>query len=269
MNFVVICMVFLLLIGCSERGSISESISTTADSAVIVFGPSLTELFYVSGIDGRLAGVDRFSVWPDSVLEIPTVGDFLSPSLEQIIALNATSIHVVGSNSSLEELATRLSIPCYRYSFDRLDDIAEACVQLEEIYPEADFDQFQYDIEVAFESNSSDSASVMVVIYLEEGGTITLAGEGTFYQDILEGLNCSLATPETGTYPSISVEGILSIDPDYVILLDPYNSGETLLDSWRGSGLDDANVSILSGDFVLIPGARLPNLIMEISSCLL
>ncbi len=108
----------------------------------------------------------------------------------------------------------------------------------------------------------------MFVIYLEEGGSVTLAGEGTFYQDILEALNCTLATPQTGTYPSVSVEGILSINPDFVILLDPYNTGEALLDSWRVNGLDDSNVSVLSGDYVLIPGARLPQLILEIASCL-
>ncbi len=260
--------VLLLLTGCSDSGSSFENVSTKPDSAAIVFGPSLTELFYVSGIDGRLAGVDRFSIWPDPVSEIAKVGDFLSPSLEQVIALNATSIHVVGSNSSLEELANRLSVPYYRYSFDTLDDVFETCSRLEELYSEANFDEFRIDIETAFQSALCDSVSVMLVIYLEEGGSITLAGEGTFYQDILEALNCTLAAPQTGTYPSVSVEGILSINPDFVILLDPYNAGEALLDSWSANGLDDSNVSVLSGDYVLIPGARLPQLILEISSCL-
>ena len=263
-----IYMVFQLLTGCSEQNSEIDNLSTASDSAVIVFGPSLTELFYVAGINGRLAGVDRFSIWPDSVSRITTVGDFLSPSLEQIIALNATSIHVVGSNTSLNELATRLSIPTYQYSFDTLDDMFETCISLEQLYPEANFDDFRLDIETAFNTASCPSVSVMIVIYMEEGGTITLAGENTFYKNILDGLNCSIAAPEGGTYPSVSVEGILAINPNHVILLDPYSNGEALLDSWRASGLEDFNVSVISGDFVQIPGARLPDLIQEIASCL-
>ncbi len=81
-------------------------------------------------------------------------------------------------------------------------------------------------------------------------------------------MGCVLAAPEAGSYPAVSVEGILAIDPDFVVILDPYNTDDTALNHWRSNGLDDSNTTVLAGDHVLIPGARLKELIVGIAQCL-
>ena len=265
----------IFLTGCGRESHSAEAVqddSLYADTSVILFGPSLTEIFYLSGAFWRVAAVDRYSTWPSQASELPVAGDFLSPSLELITSLGATSIHVVGTNQSLLDIAERLGIPYYQYSFDSLDDVFESCSRVEHLYPEADLTAFSGEIEQTMDSLSllfsADSPEVMIVVYLKGDGAITLAGKDTFYFDILNGCGCTLAAPETGSYPSVSVEGILSIAPDRVIILDPYEAGETLLRSWRSNGLDDSNVAILSGDHVLIPGARLRELIVGIAQCL-
>ncbi len=270
-----ISVILIFLNGCGKENTSTQAVQNEhleTDTAVIVFGPSLTELFYLSGAWNRLAGVDRFSIWPSQASELAVIGDFLTPSMEMITALGATSIHVVGSNQSLVDLAERLGIPYYQYSFDRLDDVYESCDRIENLYPEADFSGFRDEIELTMDSLSvlllPESPEVMIVIYLEGDGAITLAGMETFYFDILTGMGCTLAAPETGSYPAVSVEGILAINPDHVIILDPYDSGETAIEAWKSNGLDDGNVTVLSGDYVLIPGARLPELIIGIARCL-
>ena len=229
-------------------------------------------MFYISGAWDRVAAVDRFSVWPPEASELAVIGDFLSPSLEMITALGATSIHVVGRNQALADLAERLSIPYYQYSFDRLDDVYQSCSQLESLYPEAGLEYFQGEIEHTMDSLSvqfaDESPEIMIVIYLQSDGSITLAGRGTFLSDIITGIGCVLSAPDTGTYPAVSVEGILSLDPDFVIILDPYSSGQMPLENWRDNGLDDSNVVVLSEEFVLVPGARLKELIIGIAQCL-
>ncbi len=265
----------ILLTGCSRENSATQTISQEPgeeDNAAVVFGPSLTEMFYISGAWQRVAAVDRFSTWPPEAEEIAIVGDFLSPSLEMIAALGATSIHVVGRNQALADLAERLDIPYYQYSFDRLDDVYQSCSQLESLYPDANLDWFQSEIEHTMDSVSvqftDESPEVMIVIYLEGDGAISLAGRGTFFSDILTGIGCVLSAPDSGTYPAVSVEGILALDPDFVVILDPYSSGQTPLDNWRENGLDDTNVVVLSEDFVLVPGARLKDLIIGLAQCL-
>ncbi len=264
----------MLLSGCSEQSeqNTSQEELTSQDTAAVVFGPSLTEMFFVSGAWNRVAGVDRFSTWPPEVQDLAVVGDFLTPSMEMITALGATSIHVIGTNQSLKDLSGRLGIPYYQYSFDRLADVYSSCDTIENLYPEADFGGFREEIETTLDSLYSilaqDSLRVMIVVFLDADGSATVAGQGTFFADIISGMGCVTAAPEAGSYPAVSVEGILSLAPDRIVIMDPYHTGETNLDLWRESGLEDTNVRVLTGDYVLVPGARLHELIVGIAQCL-
>ncbi len=236
----------------------------------MVFGPSLAELFVAGGIDYRLAAVDRFTILPDSV-QVQVAGDFLSPSLELIYSLGTTSIHVIGTNQSLVDLADRMGIPYYNYSFDTLDDVFEVCRELESRYPDAELDEFIFSVEHKLDSVAGSGLpriSIMPVIYFQEDGAITVAGRGTFFEDIITGIGCEHAAPETGTYPMVSVEGVMEMAPDIIIVFAPGADSEEILNRWEGYGLGTDNVTVLNGDHVLMPGSHLPELIVEISRCL-
>lgn len=264
-------MVSVFLTGCSRTEEQPLQQVAAQDTAAVIYGPSLTELFYEAGIQYRIAAVDRFSVLPFGE-EVPRAGDFLSPSLETITRLGATSIHVVGSNQSLTDLAGQMGIPCYTYNFDTMEDMAASCRRIQELYTDADLQPFVSSVDSAIDSLSALFSAVnhhvMIVIYMEADGAITLAGHGTFYADIIEGIGCTLSAPEAGSYPSVSVEGIMWLDPDRVIILAPEMESEQVLGVWEGNGLSPENVSVLTGDHVLIPGARLPLLIRELGNCL-
>lgn len=262
---------FLLLTGCTAETGLRHH-DPSRDTAAVVFGPSLTELFFAGGIGYRLAAVDRHSEWPSAAAALPRAGDFLSPSLEVIAAVNATSIHVVGNSTPLRELSARLEIPLYTYSFDTLDDIQASASAIEELYPDADLSPFTGSVRSALDSLAgipgADTLTVMTVIYLEEDGAITLAGEGTFFHDILLEAGCLPLAPKTGSYPSVSVEGVLAMDPDRVLILSPGSEPEDVISTWTSGGLSPSGVSVLTGDHILIPGSRLPLTIREMGSCL-
>ncbi len=216
--------------------------------------------------------MDRHSTWPAEAGELPCAGDFLSPSLEAVAGINATSIHVAGTSNNLRALADQLGIPYYSYSFDTLEDIMESADGIEELYPEADLSDYKASVTGALDSlsreHTGDSLLVMVVIYLEEDGAITLAGRNTFFADIIQGAGCRLAAPDAGSYPAVSVEGIISMEPDRVLVLAPGADPERIIDIWTSGGLSSSGVSVLTGEHILIPGARLPLTIREIGSCL-
>lgn len=238
----------------------------------MVFGPSLTELFYEGGAQERLAAVDRFSTWPPEVQGMPVAGDYLSPSLEIIAEIGATSIHAVGSSEILRDMASRMGIPFHTYSFDTLEDVMESSRRLEELYPEADLSDFRHQVEASLdsvrESLSGEPLRVMAVVYLEEDGAITLAGRGTFIADIIAGAGCVPVAPDAGSYPSVSVEGVLTMAPDRVIILAPGGDPETIMERWTANGLPSEGVTPLTGEHLLIPGSRLPLTVREMASCL-
>lgn len=265
----ILSAVIPLLTGCRGEPPV---LTAGEDTAAVVFGPSLTELFYEAGVEDRLAAVDRHSVWPPQASELPCAGDYLSPSLEAVAGMNATSIHVAGNSNNLRALADQLGIPCYNYSFDTLDDIMESADGIEELYPEADLSRYKASVLGALDSLSrehgEDSLLVMIVIYLEEDGAITLAGQNTFFADIIQGAGCRLAAPDAGSYPAISAEGVISMEPDRVLILAPGSDPGRVINVWTSGGLSDRGVSVLNGEHILIPGARLPLTIREIGACL-
>lgn len=237
---------------------------------MIIYGPSLAELFIEAGLEERIAAVDRFTILPAGLDDITVAGDMFSPSLEMISSLEATSIHLVGSNQSLVNMARDLGIPCYTYSFDTLEDVFRSCEEIESRYQEADLGDFISSIESRLDQGvpaEDGNVSVMVVIYFQEDGAITLAGKGTYFQDIVSGLGYEFVSPEQGTYPMVSVEGVIEMSPDRIIILAPGEEPEAVLDRWTGHGLDTCAVSVLTGDRVLIPGAGLPELISLMDEC--
>ncbi len=264
----VICILIL------SHGCTPEKAVPGGDGRAVVFGPSLVELFYAGGLWERVAAVDDFTKWPPGADTLPRVGGYLDPSPEAVAALSATSLHSVGNSPRLAELARNTGIPYHSYCFDTLDDVYAACGSLEAMYPEASFDQFREELSQAFiENRVENGGSAALVIYNSDDGRYTLAGRGTFYEDLLEGIGCTISAPAAGTYPDVSVEGILLLDPDALIFLAPDEADPGALlqrqkDFWEERGFPPGRVFLLEDDFMLIPGARLPEITERLSFCL-
>src|SRR5215475_4062029 len=66
---------------------------------VITLTPSMTEVVDALGAVDLIVGVDKFSTVPEVVAHLPKVGDFLSPSLEAILALHPDIIFLDAAQS--------------------------------------------------------------------------------------------------------------------------------------------------------------------------
>lgn len=259
---------------CGGGGEVSSS-----DCRFVVLGPSLVEIMFQCGLGERIVGVDRFSGWPPEVAGIPNVGGYLDPSLEGIAALSPTSIHMSGDSPVLRELAEDLGIPCYSYDFDSLSGVFAALDSLEGRYG-ARAAEFRSELEATLDSLGLLLASVapldvMVVIYHESGASgMTVAGVDTYFADILERLGCGISAPESGAWPMVSAEGVVSLDPDHVILLfpnsrDPEGTRERERSFWEGLGFQESRVHCVFEPYMMIPGGRLGRIAEELCSCLL
>jgi ABC-type Fe3+-hydroxamate transport system substrate-binding protein len=259
----------ILISGCGTDRPAPEG-----DTRAAVFGPSLAELFMEGGVWNRVAGVDSFTEWPPGADTLPRLGGYLDPSPEAVAALSPTSIHSVGDSGRLRELAEQMGIPYHSYSFDRLDDVLAVCDSLEALYPEASFDGFRERLGGVFARGEGRSrGSAALVVYMSDDGRFTLAGGGTFYNDLMLGMGFTLAAPESGTYPDVSVEGILLLNPDALIYLapdhpDPGGLLRSQREFWGARGFPPEKVFLLDDDFILIPGARLPEIAERLESCL-
>ncbi|OPL18704.1 MAG: hypothetical protein AVO35_05075 [Candidatus Aegiribacteria sp. MLS_C] len=253
--------------------------ASTFDSRFVVLGPSLVEIMFRCGLGERIAGVDRYSDWPPEVAGIPNVGGYLDPSLESIAALSPTSIHMSGDSPVLRELAEDLGIPCYSYGFDSLEGVFAALDSLDARYG-ARAAEFRSDLETTLDSLRLELSEVvpldvLVVIYHEYGSSsMTVAGGGTYFADILERLGCRISAPGSGAWPMVSAEGAVSLGPDHVILLfpggrDPEGTRHRERAFWEGLGFHESRIHCIFEPYMMVPGGRLESIAEDICSCLL
>ncbi len=268
-------LLMILFAGCT-RGPGTTALT---DDRFVVLGPSLVELMFTCGLGDRVVGVDRYSQWPPRTDDIPEVGGYIDPSIERIVSLSPTSIHISGGSALIREFADDLGIPCYTYNFDSLGGVFAALDSLDARYG-AGAAEFRIGLEGTLDSLARVLApvaplEVMVVVYHETGASsMTVAGQNTFFSDILDRLGCRICAPGTGSWPMVSAEGVVSLDPDHVICLFPgrtdteeISGSEELF--WEGLGFGENRVHCLFQPYMMIPGGRLGFIAEEICSCLL
>lgn len=232
-----------------------------------VFGPSLVELACEGGIGGLVCGVDRYTTWPSSIDGLPRLGGYLDPSLETLAALYPTDVLSVGHSAELESFCGLVGAGYHSFSFDTYEDVMAASESLETIWG-ADLSGFRDGLESTLDSIrrsvGSDGPRVAVVVWHEPGdGMMTLAGHGTWYEDIFSRMGMELLAPEAGTYPSVSVEGVLSLSPDRILHLFPGMAGDSMSVAeaergfWARSSFPPDRVVFAFEDHVMIAGSRL------------
>jgi iron complex transport system substrate-binding protein len=247
------------------------------DDRLVVFGPSLVELMFAGGLGERIVGVDRYSTWPPAAAEIAVLGGFLDPSLEVVASLAPTSVHSAGANPEMVRLCASLDIPIHVYRFDRLADVWTAMDSLEARYG-AGFAGLRSDLRRTLDSLRAGigerGGSIALVIWHDPGsGSLTLAGRGTFLADIVDEIGLTLAAPGTGTYPTVSVEGLLSLTPDRILMLLPDQAGDSAAvtererDFWAGFGYPPDSVDCAFGGYLLVPGSRIGLTARRIAAC--
>lgn len=241
---------------------------------LVLFGPSLTETVFSVGAGSLVVGVDRYSGWPPAADSLPEVGGYLDPSMEQVAALSPTSIHSVGSSPDIAELSRALGVPYHTWSFDTLDDALASMAALDSMYGDGAFPAQKVRRTLDSLRRSSSGASVALVVSHTPGsGSVTLAGDGTFLGDLVEGMGARLSAPASSTYPRVSLEGVLELSPDHLVYLlpdnpDPETYGSRVEELWEGMGISGDRVHFLTGDYLLVPGPRMALTAERIWECL-
>lgn len=201
---------------------------------IISLAPSNTEILFAIGLGDRVVGRTDYCNYPAKVEDIPSVGGFSTPNLEQVIALEpdlvlATSMH--------EEIVLQLEeyeIPVIVLSPETIDDILESI----EIVGEAT------GAEEAATGLLADMGSRIEAISTKTEGLgpedivrscfvvwhdpFMLAGGDTIYEELIRTAGGSNIVSDQEGYPSIDLEQVVLIDPQVIIVGVGMGSGEDL-----------------------------------------
>jgi iron complex transport system substrate-binding protein len=275
----------------SHRPGNSAAAAAAVPARLVTLAPSLTETAYALGLGDRVVGVSDYTAWPPEAATKPRLGGLFNPDLERILGLKPDLALLLPSQRDLAAKLGRLGIATLVVPSESLADVERAFVAVGDRCGRreagraaaARFRAALAPRPVAHVVVGRGAGSRPLRVFLAAGrepgrmGNILAAGPGTFLDELLTrlgGRNVFADAP--ARYAQVGLEEIVARAPDAVLELQgdplPETERRRLLADWRSlPGLSAAaagHVTILAGDYVLIPGPRLPHLYDEMAAAL-
>jgi iron complex transport system substrate-binding protein len=273
----IILSVLMIAVILSSRSAAAEY------KRIVSLAPAITEIVYAFGMDKQLVGVTDYCDYPEEARQKESVGGFINPSLEKIIALDP-DIVVVSKNGGLKGIARKLdefAIPIKIVSFYSLTDLYEAfraVAALGDIPERGEEEVRRFDEKIEACRATLESVPPRKVLFIRWRDPLSVAANGSLEDEIITitgGTN--IVTGSKTRYPAYTAEAIALAQPDVIIDASYYNTPteaerKEIARFWQKFGHLEAvkndNVFIIKTDLHSVPGPRTVQFIDEMAHIL-
>ncbi len=209
----------LLAVACSRRPS-SENRPVRR---IVSLSPATTEAVFAVGAGERLVGRSRFCDYPPEVRRMPAVGGFVDPSLEAILGLKPDLVVGV-QGPGLRDFAERLDQRGIATFFPPTQSLAEIEAMLVGLGRRAGLEAGGRQAADRIEAESQRVAKALGArpperaLFVFGIRPVVVAGPGSFPDEMLRragGVN--VVTGTQTRFPTLGIEHVLALDPDWVI----------------------------------------------------
>lgn len=213
-------LIILLFAAVSAWAAGAERIVSTA--------PSITETLFAMGLGSRVVGDTIFCNFPPEAAKVPKIGSLLHPDVEAIVALHPDLVIVQNKYRSLPDQLNRLHIKYVEVPSDDLRGIFEGAREIGRAAgsPQA-AQQLISSIESRFDRVRKGAAGLpkprVAFIVGHTGNRLEglIAGAAhSYFSDLIEiAGGIDIFADSASPYPRISLEEILSRNPDVILEL--------------------------------------------------
>ena len=255
-----------------------------APKRIISLTPAGTEILYALGQEKNLIANTTFCDYPPEAQKKPKVGGFASMNYEYFISKKADLVVIQDLHAQFIPQLEKLKIPFVTLRQETIEEVCDSIMTLgkatdSEKRAKELVTSIEKDIEYVSEKvKNSPRPKILLCISREfTGDKINIffaAGNASFYNDMIKkGGGVNALKKQKITYPQISQEGLMMINPDVIIeLIGDIDSGHSLTKGFAGMTNDllkqqwlngvqvkavrDNHVHILNGSIYLRPGPR-------------
>jgi iron complex transport system substrate-binding protein len=238
---------------------------------IVSTAPHVTETLFAMGLGPRVVGVTIYCKYPEEALRLPKIGTLLKPDVEAIVALRPDLVVVTDQHGHLAEELARLHIPSVEMQSQNLDAIYAGARAIGKAAGASDgaerlINGMQSQLQAIAKRTVSAPKPTVAFIVGHTAGRLEglVAGAGSsYFSDLLRyagGTN--VFADVTAPYPKISLEEILSRDPDVIMELsgDTRPKQEEVLALWQTKhslkAVRASRVYALESAPFLVPGPR-------------
>ena len=191
---------------------------------IVVLDPAVVEMVYLLGGEDKLVGIaklERSKIWPEEKTEkVESVGTFINPSLEKIIALKPDLvIESFHSSDAIDKSLTSNNIEIIKIQANLIEDIFKNFQKVAKILGK------EKEAEKIIAEKRQKIEEIKKIDTTEKKGLFILAptpmrvfGKGTLPNDIMEMLNIkNIAAGMEGMSPTLTPEYIIKENPDIIL----------------------------------------------------
>ena len=209
-----------------------RKIQVDSTQRIISLSPNVTEILFALGLGDKIVGVTRFCSYPPEAKKKMKVGGYLDPNYEAIVSLKPDVVVLLSGFESIKNSLSELGI---KYLEVENKTVAEIMESIDYLGKQFSVEQQAKTIlaemrskinRIKQKTNHSTRPKVLIVVERNLGtGAIEdvyVAGKNTFYDELINmagGINAF--EDEKIAYPIVSAEGIIHLNPDFIIDLIP------------------------------------------------
>ena len=232
--------------------------------------PSITEILFALDLGEQVVGVSTYCDYPPEAQLKPKVGDFWSPSIENIVALRPDLVFTTGDNQPLITELDRLGIACIALQPGDIDgvlrdiELVGRVTNTEERAGELVNDMRERISSVVSRVAGAPQPRVFYIVDSTNLNAPWAAGPGSFIDSLITmagGEN--IGAKAEARWAAFSIEEVVTSDPEIIIVPAkdgvPFTSPEQLKAHpiWgKMTAVKQGRISIIDDDLVSLYGPR-------------
>lgn len=249
---------------------------------VVSLAPGVTEIVFALGRGDKLVGVTKFCDYPAAANKIGKIGGFLDINMEVLVALAPDIVITYPEHAEkLAFLQGRAKIITVRHR--RLADLLQSILDIgRALHSETQARQLVNSLQNKMRAIASRVAGRKKIRTLliagrnaDELKNMYIIGKKDFINDLLEIAGGTNAYAGDVDYPSISLETVIFLNPEFIFEISAHYEGiadERIFDLWIPYRMVEAvakrQIRIIKDSFWLRPGPRVGQIAEELASVL-
>lgn len=227
--YLALLIISMFIISCAKKNDENAKKGENKKyNRIVVLDPATVEMIYMLGAEDKIVGVanlERSKVWPEEkVAKLESVGTFMKPSLEKIIALKPDL--VIMSALTGEELNNGLksnNIESKRIQANSIEEIFTNFLEVAKMLgKENEANKIIAEKRAKLEEIKKMATINKKGLFVMSASPLMVFGNDNLPNDIMKLLNIkNIAENQKGRNPIITPEFIMKENPDIIITLLP------------------------------------------------
>jgi iron complex transport system substrate-binding protein len=255
----------------------SLSFAEETYNRIVSLAPSITEILYALGEGDKVIGVTEFCRYPPEAALKPKVGGLLDTNYESIYALNPDLIIYTFGETGQKYTFDKMKLSSLDVKTHSVKDVFAAIETIgQTLHQDEKAGQLIAELKDRIQHIQTKTERLskprLLVVFMRTLGEkkirdVYIAGGDPFYNELiaLAGGENAYNGPQNVISPVLSAEGILKIDPDYIIeIMSPeetkYFSEEEIRNDWSSlpelTAYKNKHIFLMNKSYMGIPGPR-------------